>query len=150
MQYCKHFIQWQTAFYAEYGKFIESQFSCDLAVWLGERFLAFWRNVKPSSAGSTGPRRGCLTLMMKELVPFKMSRTTHPLMMCHIPGELNFQQHSCENLKSHKKISSGFYNDRPLEALEMYFFRAFFPLKLVLNCSPLTKNHHIHRLYLTV
>jgi len=29
------------SFYAEYGKFMESQFSCDLAMWLGERFLAF-------------------------------------------------------------------------------------------------------------
>lgn len=66
-----------------------------------------------------------------------MSRTTHPLMMCHIPGELNLQQHSCENLESHKKISSSFYNDHPLEALKMYFFRAAFSEIDVelLNCS---------------
>lgn len=32
----------------------------------------------------------------------------------------------CENLKSHKKLSSGPYNDHPLEALKMYFFRGVF------------------------
>jgi len=64
--------------------------------------------------------------MMKDLLPFEMSRTTHLLMTCYIPGELNLQQHSCENLKSHKQISSGFCNNHPLEALKMYFFRVVF------------------------
>jgi hypothetical protein len=41
----------------------------------------------------------CLTLQMKALQSFQSPGITHP--RCHIPKDLNLQQHCWENLKSH-------------------------------------------------
>jgi len=51
----------------------------------------------------------CLTMKLKALGAFETLATTHPSTQCHLPEGLNFQQHCCENLKSHKNTLLGFH-----------------------------------------
>jgi hypothetical protein len=43
--------------------------------------------------------------MMKEIYSFKTSANTHPTTSCHIPQDLNPQQHHCENLNYCKTLT---------------------------------------------
>jgi hypothetical protein len=41
-----------------------------------------------------------LTLKMKALPSFGTPGSAHPVIQCHTPEDLNFQQHLCETLRS--------------------------------------------------
>jgi hypothetical protein len=71
--------------------------SCDV-VLLGGRCSAFWRNVVSPSSLVSIPRG--LALGGEGTIVFQTSGTTHQRTQCHIPEDLNVQQHHSENLIS--------------------------------------------------
>ena len=65
---------------------------------MGEWFSLFQGIVLPSSLGSHSP--GLLDPEDEGTVTLHMSGTTYPVTQCHLPVDVNPQQHWCENLKS--------------------------------------------------
>ena len=67
-------------------------------------FQCFKGIVLPSSLGSHSP--GLLDPEDEGTVTLHMSETTYPVTQCHLPEDVNPQQHWCENLKSRMLLTS--------------------------------------------